>query len=76
MQGRIRRRRRPQGRLPLDRRTPQASGRHGRHGTEGLVRRRRGPVQERYPHPEVPHRARYRHQLGRYGEDLASHLLQ
>merc|ERR1712198_793387 len=33
-------------------------------------------VQERYPHPEVPHRARYHHQLGRHGEDLAPHLLQ
>merc|ERR1719220_2555699 len=51
-------------------------GRHGRHGPEGLLRRRRSPVQERYPHPKVPPRARYRHQLGRYGEDLAPHLLQ
>ena len=30
----------------------------------------------RYPHPEIPHWARYRHQLGRHGEDLAPHLLQ
>merc|ERR1712029_808030 len=37
---------------------------------------RRGPVQEGYPAPEVPHRARHRHQLGRHGEDLAPHLLQ
>merc|ERR1712112_18183 len=29
-----------------------------------------------HPHPEVPHRARNRHQLGRHGEDLAPHLLQ
>merc|ERR1712037_238489 len=35
-----------------------------------------GPVQERYPHPEVPRRARNHHQLGRHGEDLAPHLLQ
>merc|ERR1711879_754124 len=30
----------------------------------------------RYSHLEVPSRARYHHQLGRYGEDLAPHLLQ
>merc|ERR1711944_339357 len=35
-----------------------------------------GPVQEGYPHPEVPRRARNHHQLGRHGEDLAPHLLQ
>merc|ERR1711973_574455 len=51
-------------------------GCHGRYGTEGRLRRRRGPVQERYPHPEVPRGARHHHQLGRYGEDLAPHLLQ
>merc|ERR1712142_1459671 len=34
------------------------------------------PVQERYPLLEVPHRARYRHFLGRHGEGLASHLQQ
>merc|ERR1711990_809492 len=48
----------------------------GGHGTEGLLCWRRGPVQERDPHTEVPHRARHRHQLGRHGEDLAPHLLQ
>merc|ERR1712061_109475 len=51
-------------------------GCHGRYGTEGLLCRRRGPVQEGYPHPEVPRRAWHHHQLGRHGEDLASHLLQ
>merc|ERR1719513_476530 len=33
-------------------------------------------VQEGYLDPEVPHRARNRYQLGRHGEDLASHFLQ
>merc|ERR1711990_1341612 len=51
-------------------------GCHGRYGTEGRLCRRRGPVQEGYPHPEVPRRARNHHQLGRHGEDLAPHLLQ
>merc|ERR1712029_503491 len=76
VQGRLRRRRRPQGRLPLHCRTSPPPGCHGRYGTEGCLRRRRGPVQEGYPHPEVPRRARNHHQLGRHGEDLASHLLQ
>merc|ERR1712088_615322 len=76
VQGRLRRRRRPQGRLPLHRWTSPPPGSHGRYGTEGRLRRRRGPVQERYPHPEVPRRARNHHQLGRHGEDLAPHLLQ
>merc|ERR1712061_744499 len=34
--------------------TPQASGCHGGYGSEGLLCWRRGPVQEGYPHPEVP----------------------
>merc|ERR1711970_762097 len=34
------------------------------------------PSQERYPLPEVPHRARHRHLLGRHGEGLAPHLQQ
>merc|ERR1711973_37524 len=76
VQGRLRRRRRPQGRLPLHCRTSPPPGCHGRYGTEGRLRRRRGPVQERYPHPEVPRGARHHHQLGRHGEDLAPHLLQ
>merc|ERR1711936_408854 len=76
VQGRLRRRRRPQGRLPLHRWPSPPPGRHGRYGTEGCLRRRRGPVQEGYPHPEVPRRARNHHQLGRHGEDLAPHLLQ
>merc|ERR1711899_510741 len=76
VQGRLRRRRRPQGRLPLHCRTSPPPGCHGRHGTEGRLRRRRGPVQEGYPHPEVPRRVRNHHQLGRHGEDLAPHLLQ
>merc|ERR1712142_737386 len=53
-----------------------SSGRDGRHGTKGLLRRRRGSIQKRHPHPQVPDRARHRHQLGRHGEDLASYLLQ
>merc|ERR1711973_123141 len=76
VQGRLRRRRRPQGRLPLHRWTSPPPGCDGRYGTEGCLRRRRGPVQEGYPHPEVPRRARHHHQLGRHGEDLAPHLLQ
>merc|ERR1712029_770982 len=76
VQGRLRRRRRPQGRLPLHCRTSPPPGCHGRYGTEGRLRRGRGPVQEGYPHPEVPRRARNHHQLGRHGEDLAPHLLQ
>merc|ERR1711910_134987 len=76
VQGRLRRRRRPQGRLPLHRWTSPPPGCHGRYGTEGRLRRRRGPVQERHPHPQVPRGARNHHQLGRHGEDLAPHLLQ
>merc|ERR1712107_331727 len=76
VQGRLRRRRRPQGRLPLHRWTSPSPGCHGRYGTEGRLRRGRGPVQEGYPHPEVPRRARTPHQLGRHGEDLAPHFLQ
>merc|ERR1712080_128663 len=34
--------------------TPKTRGCHGRYGTEGRLCWRRGPVQERYPHPEVP----------------------
>lgn len=55
---------------------PRPTGCHGRYGSEGLLRRRRGPEQEGYPDSEVPHRARHHHQLGRHGEDLAPHLLQ
>merc|ERR1712045_1007871 len=51
-------------------------GRDGGHGPEGLLCWRRGPVQEGYPYPEVPHRTWHHHQLGRHGEDLAPHLLQ
>ena len=48
----------------------------GRYGPERFVRRRRGPIEARYSDFEVPDRARHRYQLGRHGEDLASHLLQ
>jgi Actin len=51
-------------------------GHHGGHGTKRLLRRRRGSVQARYFDGEIPHRTRYRHQLGRHGEDLAPHFLQ
>ena len=76
VQGRFQRRRCSPRRLPLHRGSPPSPGRHGRYGKEGLVRRRWSPVQARYSVSQVPHRARYRHQLGRYGEDLAPHLLQ
>merc|ERR1712088_1158161 len=76
VQGRLRRRRRPQGCLPLHCGTPTSPGCDGGYGSKGLLCRRRGPVQEGYPHPEVPCRAWHHHQLGRHGEDLASHLLQ
>merc|ERR1712037_1003816 len=76
VQGRLRRRRRPQGCLPFHRWTPPSPGCDGGYGAKGLLCRRRGPVQEGHPHPEVPCRAWHHHQLGRHGEDLASHLLQ
>merc|ERR1712179_569866 len=66
----------PPGCFPLHCGTPSPSGRYGGYGPEGLLCRRRGPVQEGYPHPEVPHRAWHHHQLGRHGEDLAPHFLQ
>merc|ERR1712223_1229176 len=66
----------PPGLSSLHRWSPKAPGCDGRYGTEGLLCWRRGPVQEGYPHPEVPCRARYHHQLGRHGEDLAPHLPQ
>merc|ERR1712243_485160 len=69
-------RRRSPRRLPLRHRPSSPCLRHGRHGKQGRLRRRRGPVQERYSLLEIPHRARYRHQLGRHGEGLASHLHQ
>merc|ERR1712088_210469 len=76
VQGRLRWGRRPQGRVPLHRGTPPSPGCDGGYGSKGLLCRRRGPVQEGYPHPEVPCGARNHHQLGRHGEDLAPHLLQ
>merc|ERR1711962_835283 len=42
VQGRLRRRRRPQGRVPFHRRPSQTCGCHGRYGPEGRLRRRRG----------------------------------
>merc|ERR1711953_823495 len=76
VQGWLRRRRRPQGCLPLHCGTSPSPGCDGGYGSKGLLCRRRGPVQEGYPHPEVPCWAWHHHQLGRHGEDLASHLLQ
>jgi tetratricopeptide (TPR) repeat protein len=76
VQGRLRRRRRAARRLPDDRRPPAPHRRDGRHGPEGLVRRRRGAVEARHSHAQVPDRARRRHELGRHGEDLAPHVLQ
>merc|ERR1712168_1493165 len=75
-QGRVRRRRRSPRRLSLRRWQAEVPWSHGRHGQQGRLRRRRGPVQERYPLFEVPHRARHRDLLGRHGEDVASHLQQ
>merc|ERR1711990_1154297 len=69
-------RRRSPRRLPLRHRPSSPCLRHGRHGKQGRLRRWRGPVQERYSLLEIPHRARYRHQLGRHGEGLAPHLQQ
>merc|ERR1719471_2539555 len=54
----------PQSRLPLHCRSPPPPGSDGRYGTEGFLCWRRGPVQERYPYPEVSHCARNHHQLG------------
>merc|ERR1712055_140525 len=75
-EGWLRRRRRSPRRLPLRHRPSSPCLRHGRHGKQGRLRRGRGPVQERYSLLEIPHRARYRHQLGRHGEGLAPHLQQ
>merc|ERR1712002_1211272 len=69
-------RRRSPRRLPLRHRPSSPCLRHGRHGKQGRLRRGRGPVQERYSLLEIPHRARYRDQLGRHGEGLAPHLQQ
>lgn len=44
------------------------AGCDGGNGTEGQLRGRRGSEQERHPDPQVSHRARHRHQLGRHGE--------
>jgi len=76
VQSRFRWRRRAQSRLPFDRWPSQTPGRHGGHGPEGLVRRRRSAVEERHFDFEVSDRAWYCDQLGRHGEDLAPHLLQ
>lgn len=44
------------------------AGCDGGNGTEGQLRGRWSPEQERHPDPEVPHRTRHCHQLGRHGE--------
>merc|ERR1739848_823171 len=48
----------------LDCWAPQVRRNNARHGTEGGLRGRRGPDQERHPPAQVPHRARHRDQLG------------
>ncbi|CAG10388.1 unnamed protein product, partial [Tetraodon nigroviridis] len=48
-------------------------GRHGWHGSEGLLRWGRGPEQKRYSDPEIPHRARHHHQLGTTWEKIWHH---
>ena len=59
MQSGLRWRRRATRRLPVHRGPPQTPRRHGRHGPEGRLRRRRSPVQKRHPLTQVPHRAWY-----------------
>merc|ERR1712109_24789 len=66
----------PTSRLPIHRRSTTTPRCYGRYGPERLLRRRRSPVQTRNPHLEIPSRTRYHHQLGRYGKNLAPHLLQ
>ena len=48
VQGRFRRWRRASRRLPFHRRSTPSSRSYGRDGTEGLLRRRWSPIQERY----------------------------
>ena len=48
VQGRFRRWRRSSRRLPFHRRSTPSSRSYGRDGTEGLLRRRWSPIQERY----------------------------
>lgn len=43
-------------------------GCHGRYGSERQLCRRRGPEQERHPHPQIPHWAWHHHKLGWHGE--------
>merc|ERR1712110_1106616 len=51
-------------RLPIHRWSTTTSRCYGWYGPERLLCRRRSPVQTRYPHLEIPSRARYHHQLG------------
>merc|ERR1712038_768210 len=53
VQGRLRRRRRPQGCVPLHCWTSPPPGCHGGYGSKGLLCWRRGPVQEGYPISQV-----------------------
>merc|ERR1712216_440755 len=62
--------------VPVDRWPAEDAGDHGRDGPEGFVRGRRGAEQARRVDAQVPDRARDRDELGRYGEDLAPHVLQ
>lgn len=48
----------------------------GRNGSEGLVCWRRSAVEAWHSDAEISDRARHRDELGWYGEDLASHVLQ
>merc|ERR1712000_525606 len=66
----------PARRVPVDCRPPTPHWCDGRYGSKRLVRRRRSPIQTWYFDLEIPDWARYRYQLGRYGENLASHFLQ
>merc|ERR1712107_228131 len=54
VQGRLRRRRRPQGCVPLHCWTSPPPGCHGGYGSKGLLCWRRGPVQEGYPTLKYP----------------------
>merc|ERR1712000_491017 len=66
----------PRAPFPVDCRPPTPHWCDGRYGSKRLVRRRRSPIQTWYFDLEIPDRARYRYQLGRYGKNLASHFLQ
>ena len=66
----------PRSVFPSNRGAPEDCRRHDGDGKEGGLHWRRRTVEAWYPADQVPDRARYHHELGRHGEDLAPHLLQ